>query len=178
MIACYSGPDLSEGQRLLKPLREFGTPVLDAFQEMPFPAMQSMLDGGFPDGNYNYWKSTFAPAVQIPEPASDGSAGVIFELRQSDGSDVLGIRLRPVTNEAHVGLAVPSECVQHSESGKQELRDEGACSQLPVRGEVDGNGTTAAGVQFVILRVNLYERCNETLSIGDTWPFSGRGRQS
>ena len=63
VIACYSGPDLSEGQRLLKPLREFGTPVLDAFQEMPFPAMQSMLDGGFPDGNYNYWKSTFVNEI-------------------------------------------------------------------------------------------------------------------
>lgn len=58
VIACYSG-EIAEGERLLGPLREFGTPVLDAFQEMPFPTMQSILDGGFPDGNYNYWKSTF-----------------------------------------------------------------------------------------------------------------------
>ncbi len=58
VIACYSG-DIAEGERVLKPLREFGTPALDAFQPMPFPAMQSMLDGGFPAGNYNHWKSTF-----------------------------------------------------------------------------------------------------------------------
>ena len=26
---------------------------------MPFPQMQTLLDGTFPDGNQNYWKSTF-----------------------------------------------------------------------------------------------------------------------
>src|SRR4029450_13936771 len=26
---------------------------------MPFPVMLSFLDQGFPDGTYNYWKSTF-----------------------------------------------------------------------------------------------------------------------
>jgi hypothetical protein len=26
---------------------------------MPFPQLQSMLDPGFADGNFNYWKSTF-----------------------------------------------------------------------------------------------------------------------
>jgi Berberine and berberine like len=26
---------------------------------MPFPAMQRLLDDAFPDGTYNYWKSTF-----------------------------------------------------------------------------------------------------------------------
>jgi hypothetical protein len=26
---------------------------------MAFPQMQTLLDGAFPDGNYNYWKSTF-----------------------------------------------------------------------------------------------------------------------
>jgi hypothetical protein len=44
---------------VLKPVRAFGTPVVDAFQPMPFPILQSMLDAGFPDGNQNYWKSTF-----------------------------------------------------------------------------------------------------------------------
>ncbi len=57
VIACYCG-DLAEGERVLQPLRAFGSPVLDAIQPMPFPAMQSLLGPSFPDGNHNYWKST------------------------------------------------------------------------------------------------------------------------
>ena len=58
MIACYCG-DLAEGERVLKPLRSFGSPLVDAIQPMPFPAMQRLIDGAFPDGNQNYWKSAF-----------------------------------------------------------------------------------------------------------------------
>jgi FAD/FMN-containing dehydrogenase len=55
---CYSG-DLAEGERLLGVLRSFGSPILDAIQPMPFPVMQTLLDAAVPDGNQNYWKSTF-----------------------------------------------------------------------------------------------------------------------
>ncbi len=58
VIVCWCG-DLAAGERLLKPLRAFGPPLLDAVQPMPFPAMQKLLDDAFPDGTYNYWKSTF-----------------------------------------------------------------------------------------------------------------------
>ena len=57
VIACYCG-DIPEGERVLRPLRSFGAPLLDAVQPMPFPAMQSLLGPSFPDGNHNYWKST------------------------------------------------------------------------------------------------------------------------
>jgi FAD/FMN-containing dehydrogenase len=58
IVACYSG-DLAEGERLLAPLRSFGTPLLDAIQPMPFPVMQTLFDAAVPEGNQNYWKSTF-----------------------------------------------------------------------------------------------------------------------
>ena len=57
VIPCYCG-EIAEGERVLQPLRNFGAPVLDAIQPMPFPAMQSLLGPSFPDGNHNYWKST------------------------------------------------------------------------------------------------------------------------
>jgi FAD binding domain/Berberine and berberine like len=57
VIPCYCG-DLKDGERLLKPLRNFGNPLLDTVQAMPYPAMQSLLAPFFPDGNHNYWKST------------------------------------------------------------------------------------------------------------------------
>jgi FAD/FMN-containing dehydrogenase len=57
VIPCYCG-DLAEGERVLQPLRKFGSPVVDGIQPMPFPAMQSLLSASFPDGNQNYWKSS------------------------------------------------------------------------------------------------------------------------
>jgi FAD/FMN-containing dehydrogenase len=58
IVACYCG-DPAEGEKVLAPLRNFGTPILDAIQPMPFTAMQTMLDGAFPDRSHNYWKSAF-----------------------------------------------------------------------------------------------------------------------
>ena len=58
VAVCYSG-DLGEGERVLAPLRAFGSPIADLVQPMPMPVMQSLLDGAVPDGNQNYWKSTF-----------------------------------------------------------------------------------------------------------------------
>jgi FAD/FMN-containing dehydrogenase len=85
LIACYCG-DHVEGERVLKPLREFGSPLVDAIQPMPFPVMQKLIDGAFPDGNYNYWKSTFLKQL------SDEAIDVIVEhanLAQSPLSSVV-----------------------------------------------------------------------------------------
>ncbi len=57
IIACYCG-EIEEGERVLQPLRSLPSTLLDAIQPLPFPAMQSMLDASFPDGNHNYWKSS------------------------------------------------------------------------------------------------------------------------
>ena len=58
VAVCYSG-DLGEGERVLAPLRAFGSPIADLVQPIPMPVMQSLLDGAVPDGNQNYWKSAF-----------------------------------------------------------------------------------------------------------------------
>ena len=58
VIACYCG-DVTEGEKVFKPLRTFGSPMVDVIQPMSFPQMQTFLDAGFPHGNHNYWKSTF-----------------------------------------------------------------------------------------------------------------------
>jgi FAD/FMN-containing dehydrogenase len=66
IIACYCG-SISDGERVLQPLRKFGSPVLDGIQAMPFPVMQSLLAPSFPDGNHNYWKSTLQR--ELPDAA-------------------------------------------------------------------------------------------------------------
>jgi FAD/FMN-containing dehydrogenase len=66
VIPCYCG-NLSDGERILQPLRKFGSPVMDTIQPMPFPVMQGLLGPSFPDGNQNYWKSTMQR--ELPDDA-------------------------------------------------------------------------------------------------------------
>ena len=58
LALCYAG-DPAEGERLLRPLRELGDPLADVVGPMPYTAMQSMFDGGYPPGRHNYWKSSY-----------------------------------------------------------------------------------------------------------------------
>lgn len=58
LAACYCG-DLQEGERVLRPLRAFGTPLLDGIQAMPYTGMQGLFGPSFPWNNRNYWKSSY-----------------------------------------------------------------------------------------------------------------------
>ncbi|HVJ41414.1 MAG TPA: FAD-binding oxidoreductase [Dongiaceae bacterium] len=68
IIACCCG-DPAEGEKVLAPLRSFGAPLADLIQPLPFPAMQAMFDGAFPDRSHNYWKSAFL--TELPEDVID-----------------------------------------------------------------------------------------------------------
>jgi hypothetical protein len=49
LIPCYVG-SLDEGERLVEPLRRFGSPVADMIAPLPYVAMQQMFDPAFPPG--------------------------------------------------------------------------------------------------------------------------------
>jgi FAD/FMN-containing dehydrogenase len=55
---CHAG-DLSTGEALVKPVRTAATPLLDVIGPMPYPVVNTLLDGAFPKGARNYWKSAF-----------------------------------------------------------------------------------------------------------------------
>ncbi|MEP7377752.1 MAG: FAD-binding oxidoreductase [Chitinophagaceae bacterium] len=57
-VGCYSG-DPGKAEAVLKPLREFGSPLADLMQPKSYIEMQTMLDAPFPHGNRYYWKSGF-----------------------------------------------------------------------------------------------------------------------
>ncbi len=57
IVVCYTG-SVEEGERLVAPLREFGPPVMDMLQAMPYVNAQSMVDQSFPHGRFNHWKSS------------------------------------------------------------------------------------------------------------------------
>ncbi|WP_431676251.1 FAD-binding oxidoreductase [Kitasatospora sp. KL5] len=58
VYAVYAG-DPGRGESVLRPLREFGPPVADIIQPMPYSAAQTMADWMWPRGLWNYWKSGF-----------------------------------------------------------------------------------------------------------------------
>jgi FAD/FMN-containing dehydrogenase len=53
---CYAGP-VEVGERVLKPLRELGSPLLDGCAPMPFTQHQAMLDPTFPHDWWYYIRS-------------------------------------------------------------------------------------------------------------------------
>jgi FAD/FMN-containing dehydrogenase len=62
-------PDPVAGLEAVAPIRAFGPPIMDMVGPMPYEQMNSMLDGGFPKGALNYWKSSFL--ATLPDDAID-----------------------------------------------------------------------------------------------------------
>src|SRR5262249_8195731 len=58
IFVSYNGA-VEEGERILKPLREFGPPLADMISPMRYVQVQRMMDDAFPAGRQNYWKSNF-----------------------------------------------------------------------------------------------------------------------
>jgi FAD/FMN-containing dehydrogenase len=56
VIVCWAG-DPEEGEKFIKPLREFGNPVADVCMVKPYLTHQAMLDPSFPHGRWYYFKS-------------------------------------------------------------------------------------------------------------------------
>jgi hypothetical protein len=59
----------TEGERILRPLREIADPIADLSGTTPYTEAQAMLDEDYPDGWRYYWKS-----INVPE-LSDATAG-------------------------------------------------------------------------------------------------------
>ena len=58
MVVCYTGPS-EDGERLLRPLKTFTPIVMDALGPISYIAAQRLVDGFYPKGLQNYWKSSF-----------------------------------------------------------------------------------------------------------------------
>jgi FAD/FMN-containing dehydrogenase len=68
----YAGP-IDEGETRLRALREYGPPLVDLFQPMPFNQAQRMADFLWPSGLHGYWKSAYL------EGLSDSAIGAIAD---------------------------------------------------------------------------------------------------
>lgn len=56
VVACYTGP-VDEGERVLRPLKSFGRPVLDLCGRKPYLVHQATFDPGFPHGWWYYFRA-------------------------------------------------------------------------------------------------------------------------
>lgn len=63
IAACHCG-SLAEGEKALRPIKEFGPPVLDQLGPMPYSALQTAMDDIFPRGRRYYWKSALSTELR------------------------------------------------------------------------------------------------------------------
>jgi FAD/FMN-containing dehydrogenase len=54
---------VDEGERAIKAIRDFATPIAGEVGPMPYAALQSMLDAGFPSGLQVHWRSEFVTSI-------------------------------------------------------------------------------------------------------------------
>jgi FAD/FMN-containing dehydrogenase len=57
VIAVLHASDMKEGERLLRPLREYGDPIADVVMPHPYAGFQQAFDPLLTPGARNYWKS-------------------------------------------------------------------------------------------------------------------------
>jgi len=68
IVVCHCGT-LDEGAAATQPIKEFGSPALNAIGPMPYCQLNSMLDAAYPRGALNHWKSSFL--AQLSDDAID-----------------------------------------------------------------------------------------------------------
>jgi FAD binding domain/Berberine and berberine like len=65
VVCCYAGP-VEDGEKVVRPLRRFASPVLDLLEPKPFTEHQAMFDPSFPHGWWYYMR-----ACDVPELTDD-----------------------------------------------------------------------------------------------------------
>jgi FAD binding domain/Berberine and berberine like len=56
VICCYAGR-VEDGEKVVRPLKAFGSPVLDLCEPKPYVAHQAMFDASFPHGWWYYFRT-------------------------------------------------------------------------------------------------------------------------
>lgn len=63
IAVCYNGP-LEEGERVIRPVREFGSPLDDQIRPMRYVDVQTMMDPLAPTGRHYYVKAPYLRTIQ------------------------------------------------------------------------------------------------------------------
>jgi hypothetical protein len=56
IVCCYAGP-VEEGEEVVRPIKELGSPALDLCEPKPYTQHQAMFDPSFPHGRWYYFRA-------------------------------------------------------------------------------------------------------------------------
>jgi FAD binding domain-containing protein/berberine-like enzyme len=59
LVVCHTGDDPDAAAAEVKPIKDFGPPIMDMIDRVPYPVQNTLIDGAYPRGALNYWKSAF-----------------------------------------------------------------------------------------------------------------------
>jgi FAD/FMN-containing dehydrogenase len=78
LFVCYSGSP-ADAERMIAPIKAFGSPVGDIVQKRPYVSQQMLLDATQPKGRRYYWKSEYLRAVDadVTARAIDHAARIV-----------------------------------------------------------------------------------------------------
>ena len=73
LVVCYMGAE-KDADTVLRPVRDFGSPMFDTLGRTPYVEFQRSFDAGSPAGMHQYWKTNLMPelsdaALEIVEEA-------------------------------------------------------------------------------------------------------------
>jgi FAD/FMN-containing dehydrogenase len=104
IVFCYVGAP-EDGAEAAKPLREFGPPVIDMIQPMPYAAVQQMLDAGSPRGVREYFKVD--SLSELSDDAIDAIVASAEELPAPFGQLILAPMGGAMSRSDHDAMALP-----------------------------------------------------------------------
>jgi FAD/FMN-containing dehydrogenase len=62
-LACAYAGSVEDGQEAVRPLKAFGSPVMDVIGPIPYLGQQSLLEQSMPPNLRNYWKAEFVDEI-------------------------------------------------------------------------------------------------------------------
>jgi FAD/FMN-containing dehydrogenase len=111
IMVCHAG-SLEAGAAAVAPVKRFGSPVMDVIGPMPYSALNTLFDAGFPRGALNYWKSSFLATL------ADGAIDTMIERFAAAPSPMSGLLLEhfhgAVTRVGPTDTAFPHRTVAHN----------------------------------------------------------------
>lgn len=93
VAVCWCG-SLEAGEEVLRPLRSFAQPDMDAIGPMNYTTLQSGSDGGYPPSRLHYWKASFLREL------SDEAIEVILDAVAEMPSAMSGVGLQELCGVA------------------------------------------------------------------------------
>jgi FAD/FMN-containing dehydrogenase len=93
VAVCYTG-NLKAGDQAVRPLLEFGPPLGSEIRPVPYCALQTASDAGFPAGRQHYWKSAWLTDL------GDEVIEIMLEYLATMPSSASGVGLQQLHGEA------------------------------------------------------------------------------